>query len=98
MGLVERLMGWQPTGEDLIKIPVHQFTAAMAEWNRGFTNKAQIVALFSLRPEDEVDADALIAQFAATNITRQEFHDILLLAEIRAGYDTPTKVRNRLGI
>lgn len=101
MALIERLMGKDRIANP--RIHVHSFIAAMGEWERGRTNRAQIVASFGLRPEDEIDLDALISQASGMSPAerfkfRTELHDVLLLAEDEVGYTTAAMVRARLGI
>ena len=75
------------------KLPVHQFTAAMAEYKRGALSGAEFVAMFDLSAEEistlqNWAANVLGSSKSAEQI-RTEVEDILELAE--AGlYDLST--------
>lgn len=103
MGLMERIVG----NERAItpNIGVHQFSAVIGEWERGRATRAQVITTLGLRPEDEVDLDALIAVVQSMGPQerfkfRTEIHDVLMLAEDRhlQIYETVAEVRARLGI
>jgi len=98
MALYERLV--LPSAADP-KIPVHQFMAAVAEAVRGQVTRAQIIAAFGLRVEDETDLDFLITK-VGTLVVAEKFeftrvlHDILLLAETGLAYNTRTSFTDRI--
>lgn len=76
------------------KLPVHQFTAELAEVWRGEITKAKMVADFNLTPEEETTLDAMIAAIGANTFTRQEFHDVMMMGE--SGFYTPAEITTRL--
>lgn len=80
MGLLTRLVAPLP-GE--VKIPVHQFMAALAEFKRGAPN-VTIVAIgtaFGLSAPELVELDAFVANQLGDVITREMVHDVLMLGE-----------------
>lgn len=106
MGLYERLMG---EGEDVAKVPVHQFVSTLAEYGRGVLTGAQAQAIIiavsgaPLTAGEVTEAQALLATITGTTTAKlarvKLIDDVLLLAESRVpGYDTPAAVRTRLGV
>lgn len=105
MALVERLMHLE-TGER--NIAVHQFFAAVNEVIAGALTGAQVANYLEFSVEDQVDWDALAAQFptgttstalANKALMVERIHGVFILAEGRVpGYDTPANVRTKLGI
>ncbi len=96
MTLMTRLIDPNP-GE--VKLPVHQFMAALAELARGEVTRAQVIAFFSLSASEETQLDEFIANQAGSGsklINRQEIHDVLMLGEIGA-YNV-SQALTRLGI
>lgn len=111
MALIERLFGFdEPVNGP--KLPVHGFAAVLRERARGqLTNaaaQAQVDALSGepLRnPADTSEALALLNSITVAGNAQAQLNravlidDVLLLAEARApAYDTPAKVRARLGL
>lgn len=98
MGLYER---WTDSDEDHARIPVHTFAAALRELTRGAVTKAQIVAAFSLTPEDETELDAIIATYQALPTSTAQgravvkLHDVMILCE--TGFYTKAKAKTELG-
>jgi hypothetical protein len=60
MSLWDRLVQADATGP---KIPVHQFMAAMGEWERGLMTRAEVITAFGLLAAEEADLDNLKAKF-----------------------------------
>lgn len=105
MGLYERLMGIDPKPT----IPVHQFTAIMAEVARGRLTGAQaqtaIAEVSDGQPLDagEVsEAQALLATItgsATAKLARaKEIDDVLMLGGLISAYSDASAVRLRLGV
>ena len=92
MSLLTRLID-PLDGEE--KIPVHQFTAGLAEVFRGQITRSQFIAGFGIKPDEEAQLDSFISHLAGSTLTREEVHDVLLLAE--NGFRTPSQVLTRLG-
>jgi hypothetical protein len=95
MGLVTRLVS-PADGE--IKLPVHQFTAALGEYKRGELSGAAIIAMFSLSAGEQTTLSNWLSNIdlsgqTATEI-RTEVEDILELGE-QGLYDVAT-VTSRL--
>lgn len=97
MTLLTRLIAPQELGGGVteVKLPVHQFLAALAEVRRGEVTRAQLIAGFSLDASEEEQLDTFISRMAADSISREEVHDVLMLAE--NGFRTPAQVLTRLG-
>lgn len=93
MSLLTRLVA-PLAGEE--KLPVHQFLAALAEIRRGQITRAQLISGFAVSVAQEAQLDTFIARMASDTLTREEVHDVLLLAE--NGFRTPAQVMTRLGI
>ena len=99
MGLFERLLGTDREIDP--KIPVHNFMAALAEFQRGAITKATVETMFGIRPQDQADFDLVFLKGPALVAgDRFEFsrvlHDILLLGESGLIYTKPIEVRNRI--
>jgi hypothetical protein len=112
MALIERLMGVDE-GVHGSKVPVHAFAALLREVARTrITGGVAVTELNGLlpaadplRPADTSEAQLLLTSITgAGNATAQlnragVIDDGLLLAEHRApGWDTPAKVRTKLGL
>lgn len=99
MALIERLTHFATP-----RIPVHTFMAACGELSRGQLTIEQITAALGMDPATEAEWLTFALRFTTgTPVARLaaaiETHDVLLLAEYRAGpYDTAAKVRTRLGL
>lgn len=61
MGLYERLLG-----TELPRIPVHTFSSAMSEFERGKMSQAQVVAAFVLTTGEETEVATLLARLIET--------------------------------
>lgn len=103
--LYERLIGRTDAGVALEsgRIPVHAFVGMMAERARGLISNAQVIAAFTLSPEDQAELATLVARFTqgGSRLTREELEDVLYIASHKAGiapYTTPSNVRARLGV
>lgn len=93
MALYERLMGF---GEP--KLPVHQFYALCHEVVRGEVTAAAAVAAINLDAGEQVEAQALIQRVTGGQLTAEEVHQVLCLAEFRMIYTTVAEVKTRLGV
>ena len=93
MSLLTRLVG--PL-EGEVKLPVHQFMAALAEYFRGAINKQQIVNAFNLSNPEKDHLQEFLDGIDGTSIERTLIHDVLMLGE--ADYYSLQMVRNRLGL
>lgn len=94
MSLLDRLIG-----SEAPKIGVHQFQAALAEWEDGALTRAEVIAAFAIGAAEETELDWLKARYqAATDKERfkKVLDNVLLLAEAGLVYDTPAKVQARL--
>lgn len=105
MPLYERLMGIG----DVVKIPVHQFQAAVGEFGRGRLTQAQAQAVIEsvsgapLAPDEVTDTQTLLNTVTGTATAKlaraTEIDHVLMLAERRPpGYDTVAAVKTRLGV
>ena len=81
MTLLTRLVAPEP-GE--IKLPSHQFMAALAEYKRGVPGAtlASISTVFELTAGEQADLDFLASLFIGDVISREILHDVLLLGEV----------------
>lgn len=106
MALYDRLMG---LGNNVAKIPLHQFISTLAEFGRGKLTGAQAQAIIEaisgspLDAGEAAEAQALLATITGTATAKlaraKEIDDVLLLAETLApGYDTTAAVKTRLGV
>lgn len=105
MALLDKLRG-TPYGDldnpAYVKLPVHQFWAALTEFAAGEVTKPQIVAFFNLDAADEADLDWLIGKYqAAANNKKEIFlhriHDIFVLAEYDfPGYQTEAELQGMI--
>jgi len=97
MSLLDKLAGDQEP-----KLPVHQFYAALAEFAAGAVTRQNVVDYFQLDSADEVELDFLIAEYQATDPTRQQeflefIHRIFMLAEVKVpGYDSNAALSTRI--
>lgn len=111
MPLYDRVIGRDDNGVQLNtnRIPVHLFSALMGEVARtrltGAQAQAQIEALSGtpLSASEVTEVQTLLATIsgaATAKLARaKEIDDVLLLAEQNSPvYDTPTKVKTRLGV
>jgi hypothetical protein len=98
MSLLTRLIDPdEQAGEE--KIPIHQFTAAIAEYARGApgVTVAALVAAFDLSASEEAALVAwYTAEIATGNLSRELVHDALLLGE--GGQYTINQVKTRLNL
>jgi len=94
MGLYERLMG-----DEQPKIPVHQFTAAVAEKKRLKITTQQVIDAFGLSAGEQTEVATLFTAVDGVLLTREMVIDVLNLAERKlAGYTTAALVKTRLGV
>lgn len=95
MSLLTRLIS---PSEGEVKIPVHQFMSALAEYKRpgsGLT-RAHIVAGFNLSTQEETQLDTFLSNLDTDAIDRTLIHDVLMLGE--TGHYDLDRVKTRLGI
>lgn len=101
MGLYARL-----TANDLTKISVHRFGAALREWANGGVTRAQVIAAFALTGDEVTELDALAATYSGMPTTTlaqvlakaaflDRMEDVFILVE--HGDYNETVARNRLG-
>jgi hypothetical protein len=106
MPLYDRLMGLnRPT---LLKIPIHQFSALLAEFARGQITGAQaqdaITAISGapLSAAEVTEAQTLLATISGSATAKlaraKEIDDVLMVAEMLVVYTTPEGVKTRLGV
>lgn len=103
MALIERLMDLEEP-----RIPVHDFFAAAMEIVAGRLTVTQVKTALNLNAAAQAEFDALAATAptgsTATALANKalwvhSMHAVFILAEGGyAGYNTPTAVRNKLGI
>src|SRR6476659_9178846 len=94
MSLLSRLIGSNPTNE--LKLPVHQFMAALAELKRGASGVtlSSIATFFNLDAGEQTDLQTFVSQQSGDVIAREEIHDVLMLGE--AGAYTLQQCSDRL--
>lgn len=95
MGLLNQLIG-----EELPKLPVHQFWASLQEVSHGELTIAQVKSYFQLSQESSNDLDWLVGKYQAST-DKPEFlriiHVIFMLAETSApGYSNQTDLVARI--
>lgn len=113
MALYERLLGRvdnpQPDTRVEFKIGLHGFNGVIAEFSRGRLTGAQAQAAITLLSGAPLDAgevteiQALLATITGTATAKlaraKEIDDVLILGEHGVvQYDSPTKVKTRLGV
>jgi hypothetical protein len=94
MSLLSRLLGENAGGED--KIAVHQFMAALAEYDRGAVTGVQIKNVLGLTPAEATNLQEFLDGLDSAGINRDLVHDVLLLGE-EGSYSKAT-VKSRLGL
>lgn len=101
MSLLSRLIQPdQTTDPPEVKISIHTFMAAIAEykrnpWSRTRTQRrADLVAAFNLNTAEANSLDEFFNNQDANNVSREEIHDVLFLGE--GGYYTIAQTRTRL--
>ena len=77
--------------EPEVKIPCHQFMAALSELGRGEFTRTDIEVMFSMTPDEVTEFDTFINKVASVPPGKRfEFarviHDMLLLAERKLAY------------
>ena len=98
MSLYEKLVGTDPND---VKIPCHQFMAAISERDRAVMTRQDVIDCFELETEDLVELDQILDKVDGLTADRQfEFgrmlHDILLLSEEGLTYTTSTEFFDRI--
>jgi len=98
--LYERL--FEPE-EGVENIAVHYFRAALGDYATGNTTRAEIVGYWSLDTEAQTDLDVLLTRIdAAPNLGKAifllELHDVLMITEAGAKYQTKALFRTRMGL
>lgn len=84
-------------------IAVHYFRAALGDYATGNTTRAQIVGYWNLDTEAQVDLDVLLARIDAASALGKaafliELHDVMLITEAGAKYQTKADFRTRMGL
>ena len=96
MALLERLQG----ADGYVKMPVHQFWAAMKEIHLGELTVAQVKGFFNMDAGDQDDFDWLIGNYqASTNPPEfiELMHSIFMIAEVSTpGYTTVSDLTARI--
>lgn len=98
--LYERL--FEPVeGEE--NIAVHYFRAALGDYATGNTTRTEIVNYWSLDTEAQVDLDVLLAEIDAASALGKaafliELHDVMMITEAGAKYQTKALFKARLGL
>jgi hypothetical protein len=82
VGLYERLIGPDPA-----KIPVHNFMAALGEFERGKVTRAQVITAFELSGAEGTELDALTA-LVRTPLESYSLGGRVTLTNVGAAYDT----------
>ena len=110
MALYARLLGADDAGVRVdFKIPIHGFSATIAEFARGRLTGAQaqqavgVMSGAPLDPGEVTEAQTLLGTITGTGTAKlartKEIDDVLVLGEHQApGYITPTEVQARLGV
>jgi hypothetical protein len=106
MALYDRLLGVDAVSP---KIGIHAFAATMAEFARGRITGAQAQAAITtfsgepLTPAEVVEAQTLLATITGSAVVKlaraKEIDDVLMMGEnLVTEYDTPAKLKARLGV
>lgn len=82
MNLIARLIGTEDP-----KLAVHQFTAALGEWERGKMTRAQVIANFGIDVTEEADLDALKAKIVPVP-DQISIGSFVTLTAVGAAFDT----------
>jgi hypothetical protein len=110
MALYDRIIGRSDLLESVDgKIPVHAFSAIIAEFGRGRLTGAQAQTAISdvsgspLAASEITEAQTLLATISGTTTAKlarvKEIDDVLMLGEFGiSAYDTPTEIKTRLGV
>lgn len=94
MGLWERLLNVEQP-----RLPSHQFSSAMAEVARGQLTKNQVVNGLNLSAGEATELNALASRFTGGFLTRQEFEDVVLLAQYGVpSYQSVAAIKSRFGV
>ena len=86
------------------KITIHYFRAALGDYADGQnTTRQQIIDYWTLDAEATADLDVLLAEIdAGTALQKAAFllrlHDVMMIAEAGAKYQTKAAFRARLGL
>jgi hypothetical protein len=81
VALYDRLMGLADP-----KLPVHQFMAALGEWERGKMTRAQVISAMTIQPTEEADLDTL-ANIVRTPLESYPLSGRVVLTNVGATYD-----------
>lgn len=84
-------------------IAVHYFRAALGDYATGNTTRAQIISFWSLDAEAVTDLDVLLTRIDSSGnlgkaIFLLELHDVMMIAEAGAKYQTKAEFKTRLGL
>lgn len=84
-------------------IAVHYFRAALGDYATGNTTRTEIVAYWSLDTEAQTDLDVLLAVIDAGTAIQKvafllELHDVLMITEAGAKYQTKAEFKTRMGL
>ena len=84
-------------------IAVHSFRAALGDYATGNTTRGEIVGYWSLDAEAQVDLDILLAALDAAGALGKasfllQIHDVMLITEEGAKYQTKAEFKARMGL
>ena len=84
-------------------IAVHSFRAALGDYAAGHTSRGEIVGYWSLDAEAQTGLDILLAEIdGGTALDKAIFllqlHDVMLLTEEGAKYQTKAEFATRMGL
>jgi uncharacterized membrane protein len=84
-------------------VAVHYFRAALGDYATGNTTRTEIVNYWSLDTEAQTDLDVLLGEIDSSNALQKavfllELHDVLMITEAGAKYQTKDLFKARLGL
>lgn len=88
---------------DYDSIAVHSSRAALGDYAAGYTTRTQIVNYWDLDAEAQIDLDVLLARLDAASPLEKvlfllEYHDVALITEEGAKYQTKAEFKTRMGL
>lgn len=89
--------------DGFVKIPLHQFSAAIREYIRGRMTRAEIIAAFELGAADLPGLDILLTRIDGATAAQKigigtAIDDVFMLCEGRHKYSTETEWNTRVGL
>lgn len=87
MGLYERLLA-----QEFPRIPVHSFSSALSEWERGKMSQAQVIAAFNLSVGEQAEVATLLARLIETPES-YPMGAFVVLTNVGTVYDTIAQAR-----